>query len=52
MPFFREEGKEKYLWLLCEKQKLAREVVNIKCRIINEATEFRKLFSRDKNLEM
>jgi len=28
------------------------EAVNIMCRKINEATAFRKLFSRDKNTEL
>jgi hypothetical protein len=51
MPFFGEGGKETIACCSVRKSKVAREVVNIMCWRINEETAFRKLFSRDKNLE-
>jgi hypothetical protein len=51
MPFFGEEGKGINCCYV-RKPKMAREAVNVVCRRINEATECRKLFSRDKNAEL
>jgi hypothetical protein len=45
--FFREEGKEMYLLLLCKEAEDGQ-----RSRRINEAAAFRKLFSRDKNPEL
>jgi hypothetical protein len=48
MPFFGEEGKETIACSYVRKSKVVREVVNIMCRRINEATAFIKLFSSEK----
>ena len=51
MHFFGEEGKETISCCNIRKSKVVREVVNIMCQRFNETMSFRKLFSRDRNLE-
>jgi len=52
MHFFGEGGKETISCCSVRKSKVVREVVNIMCRRINEATAFWELFSVDKYLEL
>jgi len=44
-----KKGRKRISCCYVRKSKAARQVVNIICRILNEATAFRKLFPKDIN---